>query len=455
MLVPSFIHGVNPAMAGDHNDMTRAAVEVLPAWQREMLGSQEEPLVSDYCGYPDQAAYSEWAPSSPAQEEALRWQYMEKGRQYHYWMLESWERGAHHRMRHEVPIEENHGFFIRGAEFFFSSIEKSILKNDLAGAAKYAGSFMHANQDPATPIHCLEDSHGLGWQALESLFHQGSQFDPANSAVRLLAQVPRMGGLNVEGYQPRLLGTSPAEAAFQLYRRHVEVLRYSRGQLLKVIDLARQNQWDQASRLLQISEEGGAQISADILFTALSMAGRRFDARQVQTLETVDLSRFPPIDAPSLLSRPYGFSPIACGYALSPDGQKAPLRLKIAVTNGYEVQEIASGLATGGHVLGYRLAWLLPAGVYQTFTCQAGLHPDFTNPGTRVSLRMKFRGKTKWSKRFTKDDGAEQVSVAVQRGGLLELVLDDALEGGLDSTSAQIVWGNLELRKNRSPALGE
>ena len=52
-------------MAGDHEDMTRAAVDVLPAWQHEMLGAQKEPLVSDYCGYPDRAAYPEWTPPSP------------------------------------------------------------------------------------------------------------------------------------------------------------------------------------------------------------------------------------------------------------------------------------------------------------------------------------------------------------------------------------------------------
>jgi hypothetical protein len=204
---------------------------------------------------------------------------------------------------------------------------------------------------------------------------------------------------------------------------------------------------EQASRLLQVSEEGGAQISADILFTALSLAAKRFESRQVQTLETVDLSRFPPIDAPAVLSPPYRFAPIARGYALSPDGQKVPLRLKLAATNECEVREITSGLATGSHFLGYRLAWLLPERVYRTFTCQAGLHADFTGPGTNANLRVKFRGKTKWSQRFSEADAAEPVSVAVQQGGLLELILDDTLESGLDAGGAQIVWGNPELRK--------
>lgn len=440
--------GANTVMAGDHDEMTRAAIEVLPTWQHEVLRSQEDLLISRYCGYPDMAAYPEWMPASPAQAEALPWQYVEKGRQYHYGMLESWNRGAHHRQRHEVPIEDNYRFFIRGSEFFFSAIKKALLKNDLIGAAKYAGSFIHANQDPVTRIHCLEDYYGLHWLALESLFYQGNEFDPANSAVQLWIKIPRKKLQAINGYQPQLLGMGPTEAAFHLYRRHIQVLLGSRGQILKMIDLARTNQWEQASELLQTTEQEGAKISADILFTALSMAYERFDATQCQALKTVDLSLMPPLDAPALLSAPYTFSPVARGYALAPDGRKVPLRLKKATSQGDKIQDIACGLATGTHYLGYRLAWLLPVDVYQSFGCQVGLHPDFAIPGSKVSLRIKFRGRTMWHKEFSQADYAAEVSFAVDQGGLLELVLDDALEAGPTAVSpVHIVWGNLQLRK--------
>ena len=432
----------------DHSEMTRAAIDALPAWQQAILRSQKDSLISRYCGYVDMAACA-W-PSSADSKEALPWQYVENGRQYHYWMLESRKRGAHLCQRHEVSIEDNYRFFVRGSEYFFLAIKKALRKNDVVSAAKYAGSFIHANQDPATRIHCLEDWHGLHWLALDSLFYQGNELDPVNSAVRLWLQIPRKKGLRINDYSPQLLGMSPAEAAFQLYRRHIQVMLYSRGQVLKMIDFARKNQWKQASELLQTTEKEGAKISADILFTAFCVAYNRFDANQARVLETVDISAFSPLDAPALMSAPYAFSPVARGYALTPDNQKTPLRLRIAAGRGGKIQDVTSGLATGTHILGYRLVWLLPAGVYRFFRCQAGLHPDFAVPGTNISLRVKFRGRTKWRKKYSRTDCAEEIGFAVQQGGLLELVLDDAFEAGRpirSENSSQIVWGNLDLRK--------
>jgi hypothetical protein len=433
---------------GDHNDMTRAALKVLPAWQRTILEPQEDLLVSRYCKYPDMAAYSALMPDSAEKSEALPWQYFEKGRQYHYWMLETWRPGAHHRQQHEVLPEENYCFFTRGAEFFFSAIKDSLRRKDPVGALKFAGVFLHANQDPVSRVHSLEGWHGLHWLALDSLFYEGNEFDPAASASRFLLRIKRKQNLQIKGYHPHLLGTSPAEAAFQLYRRHVRALLYSRGKTLTMISMAKQGRWKQASELIATSEMEGAKITADILFTCLSMAYRRFENNHCRALEKADLSLFPPIDAPSLLSAPYGFSPVARGYALNAAGDKVPLRL-IFAADGKKTRTIKSGLATGTHIFGYRLAWLLPAGVYRSFSFLAGLHPDLSAPGSNASLRVKFRGKPMWCKKITQGDPAESRSFDVYKGGLLELVLDNTLKAGKSCSAVfpHIVWGHLTLKK--------
>ncbi|MFA7159994.1 MAG: hypothetical protein WC299_11885 [Kiritimatiellia bacterium] len=428
----------------DHCDMTRAALRVLPGWQRKLIANKQEDLAVLYCKYPDLAAYEALLPRSSAMRAALPWQYMEKGRQYHYWMVEERVKNAHLRQRHEIRHEDNYRFFIRGAVFFFKAIAVDMKKNDLDGALKYAGSLIHANQDPASRIHCLEGRHGLHWLALDSLLGRGGEMDPVHSASRILVQIKRIEGIDIAGYRPALLGLTPAEAAFHLHRRHAEVTLASRARTPGMVALARAGRWKKAAALLAETEKEGAKISADILFTALSMARRRFSEQDRRTLARVDLALFPPVDAPSLLSAPYGFSPVARGYALSDRGRKMPLLLR-RPTGGLK-QPLRSGLATGAHIFGYRIAWILPAGVYRSFRVFCGLHPDLSLAGSAAVLNLKFRGKTFARGRFAAGEPGMEARCSVWSGGMLELALENSLKTGI-AGRPQIVWGNLALAK--------
>jgi len=431
---------------GDHNDITHAAVQVLPEWQKALLRDQAESLIDRYCCYPDWAY--PWSPEGEQKAEAAPYQYHEEGWQYHYWARESANPGENLVRCYEIDPLEYYGFFSRGADFFFEAVASCVTRGEMEDAAKYAGSLLHAHQDPGTNIHCLEGRFGLDWRAVESLFFCSDQpFGPLNSAMSDYLGVARCAnGISIKGYQPKLLGKQPAEAAFHLFRRHVELSFFARSRIIPVIQRARRGAKAKAEALLRGTEEETARVSADILFTSLSIASQRFSELDTDRLQTVDLSAYPPVDAPALLSAPYRFAPVAQGYCPSLSGEKVPLRLR--VRNGGDVSELATGLGTGCHAMGYRIVYPVPRDTYATFSCRAGLHADLSTEQSAARLAVRFDGRVCWESELMGSGGmGEEIAFPVDTGGYLELMARDLSNDGYGNPHTHVVWGELLLRK--------
>ena len=155
------------ATTDDHSQMTAAALATLPSWQRSTWQPVQGALIDEYCHLTDAA--TPWAPASPQSKAARPYQYYEGDRHFHYWMRERWPDDGNLEMKHELCERDTYQFFQRGAEFFTGQIVSHLCAGNIADAARFAGSLLHALQDPTTPIHALESHRGLDWRALDTL----------------------------------------------------------------------------------------------------------------------------------------------------------------------------------------------------------------------------------------------------------------------------------------------
>ncbi len=435
-------------LAWDHPEMTEGGLDALPKWQRELLASHEKDLISEYCGFPDTGA--PWKRDSARKKAVMPYQYYEKGRQFHYWMLVEWDQVPNVRNTHEVDVSENYGFFWRGSNHFFEKMTAAIRDNDFGEAAKFGGAFAHALQDPVTILHSLEAYWGLDWRALDSLLLAEDEKypDPSNSSVNVLMAVKNPGvPAKVPGYAPQLLGLTTSEAAFRLYQRHIELVLASRKLLIPMFQLQRQGKTDQATALKYKMHQNGAMITADVFYTAFCLAyPDRIPKEQVAALHKFDLSQAYPTDAPASLSRPYRFSPIAHGFSLSRSKQKVPLRLRIGDKGRSKIVEFRTGLGTGIHTR-YTIAYEIPPKVYRTFSCTMGLHPELSGDNAHVRLSVKFNGKKyTWGEFKGKDSFGKEVKIDVEKGGFLELCAE-GLGGPRTADNTHVVWADMFLQK--------
>ncbi|MFC1526119.1 hypothetical protein ACFL6X_04825 [Candidatus Latescibacterota bacterium] len=450
---PAFVpQRVRGSFAGsDHGRMTAAALEAMPEWEWSLWEPEAAALAESYCHYPDMAY--PLSPDSEAKRAALPYQYIANGRQFHYWMREAWGESGNLERSFEVPTLDNATFFMEGAEYFFKHISDALRRGEMPDAARFAGTFMHAVQDPTGPIHGLEAYWGMDWRAMESLIAGEERVGPATSAVQTLVTMAKPESCWIPGYAPRLLGTGPAEAAFVLYQRHVESVLDSRRLILPMIDHERNGRSAEAARLRAEMERNGARLSVDILHTAACLAfPEKAPQEQKDALATVQLADWYPVDSPGLLSQPYGFSPLAVGYSFSERRQRVPLRLRVSSASA--LRQCTSGLGTGTHE-SFRIAYLIPKGVYTSFSCLIGLHAELSTPESGARLAVRLNGRSCATEEFRgASSTAMVVEIDISEGGLLELVgAHLRRRDGAPTAHNHVVWGDMLLTRAPTPAL--
>lgn len=227
LLLVGLLLGAGPAFGwGPHSEITRAAVDRLPAESRveERLGSLELQRYSWLPDYRD-AVLPDYSPND-------------------YLLFEGFPQHVSH-LTPEVR---------KTYRPFFHRALQALRTENRTNAARWAGSLVHFVQDSGSPPHALPTSGPLH-------FRMENWIDGER--------------IEIAGYRPRRLGGSAAAAVEALERRMEAEIRAAReiGERLK--PLCEREDRAAAEPLLLEAGRNSARVSADLLHTLLSLESGR------------------------------------------------------------------------------------------------------------------------------------------------------------------------------------
>ena len=341
-----------------HVSITGAAYATLPAWQRDIWSSQRMALVNRYCLIPDFAAGPEYRAEFLA-----------------YIILPDGERFTHepHGPRHDVYL----------MEYYFEKAVQLLKAGDLEGASRYAGCLLHFLEDCGCPAHTIPGDNQLA--LFKDLIPTPEEFIYA--PLHDLLEQGNI-GVDLRSYKPQLLGTSPAEATFNLVERFNPMVRNARSQIIPILHGIFDHNDAKVNEGRLRAATMDAEVVADALYTLLSIAKSRFDPDEVATLKVRDLSSLTPLEVIAqsyfpqftFFSNPYSGYPVR-DATLERGAIRRPLLLNV-VSDGRVTQETfphGIGLGTDS-----RLTYALPEMVYDRFECFVGLHSQLGVQGGAV-----------------------------------------------------------------------
>ncbi|MHB1078073.1 MAG: NPCBM/NEW2 domain-containing protein [Prosthecobacter sp.] len=397
-----------------HHAITRAALEVLPAWQKEALGGELAQLGDNYCMIPDHVFTDK--------ENAK------------YAKMESAPTEVYLKILH-LPTQQPE--YLEAMRYFMEQAVASLRNGKLGDAARYMGTVCHQIEDYGSPSHTVPG---------DNMFTLLQQFLPPSDAMKgKLMHGPIENGdfkVSIEGYKPALLGNTVNEAAWRLMHRvHDEILN-ARSTTVPIIQALCKEDKEGVVKHQMRAAVMDAQVVADAVYTILCLGMQKFTAEEQAALKQVQIGSFFPLEAASCYyPQSQFFSSPNWGHARSGvilAGGTAEIPLKLCV--GSSNQEFKNGISAG---MGKTLTFLLPKDVYSRFTVLAGLHPELGAKG-RVEFTISGDGKVLTTVILNGTDPAKLLECDVTGISELQLMLTSR---GVDSKSNYAIWAEPTLVK--------
>jgi len=394
-----------------HRDITRAAIEVLPAWQRDILGDECAKLSSDYCFIPDRVHTD-----------------IEIGK---FAMMDS-RPGEIYLLNLHLPAQQLQN--LETIRYFMDKAVAALKAGKTRDAARFMGTVCHMLEDYGSPAHTVPG---------DNMFTLLQQFLPPPERLKgqPLHGPIENGALDVviKGYQPRLLGVTVDEAAWRLLHRVHEAILNARSTTIPIIQALYADDAKAVVSGQMKTATMDAKVVADAFYTILCLGAEKFDAGERESLRTVGIGSFFPLEAVNLYfpqsefagSPNWGYA--RSGVVVEGGTKEVPLKLRIEKDGGVAEQEFADGISV---VMGRSLTYLLPTGVYLRFTVLAGLHPELGVKG-RVEFTIKGDGKQLASATLGGDEPAHSFDCDLIGVTQLQLVVNSR---GPDAKGTYAIW---------------
>jgi hypothetical protein len=397
-----------------HHAITRAALDVLPAWQKEVLGGELTQLGDSYCMIPDNVF---------TDKENARFAKMDSAPNEVYLKI------LH------LPTQQPE--YLEVMRYFMEKAVAALREGRMGDAARYMGTVCHQIEDYGSPSHTVPG---------DNMFTLLQQFLPPSDAMKgQLMHGPIENGdfkVSIDGYKPKLLGTTVNEAAWRLMHRvHDEILN-ARSTTVPIIQaLYREDKEGVVKHQLRAATMD-AQVVADAVYTILCLGMQKYAANEKEALRQVKIGAFFPLEAAScyypqsqFFSSPNWGCPRS-GVILADGNKDMPLKLCVGSSN----TEFENGISAG---MGKPLTFLLPKDVYARFTVLAGLHPELGAKG-RVEFTISADGKVLATVILNGTDPARLLECDVSGISQLQLTLTSR---GVDSKSNYAIWAEPTLMK--------
>ncbi len=415
--------GTASAWGPMHSAITEAAFVALPEWERGVLAEQRTRLIEYDCMIPDYAR--------AASNRATLGKYA---------VLPNGDPFTHE------PHSRAHNY-AQMLHYVTQAVEQ-IRAGNADEASRYAGCLLHFLEDCGSPAHSIpgDNQHGL----MKDLIAVPEAF--RDRPLHGLIEDGQL-ALDLAGYQPRLLGTTPEEATFHLVERLHFAVRNARSQVIPILQgvFAKDQPAMDAARRTAATVD--AQISADALHTILCIGKNRFDVAEKAELEMVDVAALTPLEViaqayfpqNAFFSNPFFGYPTANGI-LKGGTERRPLVLNVMENGVLTGRTFAHGLGLGTHS---RVSYALPAKVFDGFECRVGLHAPLGAEGS-VAFRIYADGEAVFdSGVMTGADASRKVALPIWR--VRELSFDIEARGTAAPGKNYAVLAEPTLFKAKSP----
>ena len=360
------VAGAN-AWGPPHAHISQAAVELLPAWQQPLLQDQVKPFVDRYCLYPDYFFAPDAKPyimPSPPDVKSL--------------------------LHLPAGLEQNKLVF----DFYLPRVVELFRKGETVEAMKYFGCVTHFIEDSSCPAHMAygETAVPAGATTLSQIdFIRRLMILPADVDTEFfhyridhcpftLEQVRAA----VKDHRPRLLGATVEEFIFNTVEQHHQMNASAGRHLIPMLQALGDRDTNRFTTHGLAAAVEGTKLLADVLHTVLCLAQQRFDATTPREVSLADYTpaRGTPFawtdrnhQGRYILNASGSWFP----KAGEPEGLgRHPLKLRMADGT---VREFAKGFGVGWKT---EYTFLLPPGVFQTFTVHAGNDAGLGAQGTNT-----------------------------------------------------------------------
>ncbi|RFC43618.1 MAG: NPCBM/NEW2 domain-containing protein [Verrucomicrobia bacterium] len=397
-----------------HHAITRAAIAVLPPWQRELLGAEATALGDRYCLIPDHVF---------TDRENAR-----------FAQMDSAPGDVYLKILH-LPTQQPEVYEV--IRYFMERAVLGLREGRTGDAARYMGTLSHQIEDYGSPSHTVPG---------DNMFTLLQQFLPPSEATKdQLMHGPIENGdfaVTLTEYHPVLLGATVDEASWRLMHRLHEAILNARSTTIPILQaLYAEDKESVVKHQLRAAVVDG-QVLADALYTIICLGTSKIAQNEGTALEAVGIGNFFPLEALSLYyPQAEFFSAPHWGYPRSGvilAGGKQAMPLKLRMKSG--PKEFREGISAG---MGKSLTFLLPKGVYRRFAVLAGLHPELGAKG-RVEFTISGDDKVLASRIVSGDEAAQPMICEIEGISRLQLSLTSR---GIDAKSAYAIWGEPTLRK--------
>jgi len=402
-----------------HLAITKAALAVLPDWQKQTLGTELEKLGSNYCLIPDNV-YTD--------KDNAKYATMDR------------HPGEVYLKKLHLPVAEQ-AENLDTLRYFLDKAVTALKAGQVGDAARYMGTICHVMEDFGSPSHTVPG---------DNMFTLLQQFLPPTEIMKgKLMHGPIENGtfaVSIAGYQPQLLGVTLEEASWRLLHRVHEGILNARSTTVPIIQSLYADDAEAVTTYQLKAATMDAKVVADALHTILCLSAGKFEIAAEDTIRTTSLASLWPVEAVHLyypqthfFSSPY-WGHTRSGVTLEGGLKEVPLKLRLQGKDGLVEKIIPQGLSTG---MGKPLTWHLPKEIYQRFTVLAGLQAGLGDKG-RVEFTVLGDGKVLATTIVNGTDPAHAFECDIKGVALLQLA---ATSRGLDPKSNYAVWAEPMLRK--------
>lgn len=256
-----------------HAYISQTAVDLLPAWQKPLLGDQVNPFVHRYCIYPDMAFKPEAKPyimPPPDGVKAL--------------------------LHLPAGMEQNKLVF----DYYLPRAIALFREGNTTEAMKYFGCAAHYIEDSSCPAHMSYGEMAVpeGAQMLSQIDYI-SRLMPLPEQTRMewfhsridhcpftLAQLKAA----VKSHQPRLLGTSTEELIFNVVEQHYQMNQRAQRHLIPMIEALGANDMGKFKSHGVAAATESARLLTDVFYTVLCIAKDRLETPLPREVSLADFT---------------------------------------------------------------------------------------------------------------------------------------------------------------------
>lgn len=246
--------------------------------------------------------------------------------------------------------------------------------------------------------------------------------------------------------RPHLLGLTVEEISWRQAAINAEAIRECRRYVIPLLQAIFAGNKLQAEKLAEPPVTKAAQMTLDVMYTALRLASGDFSDEEKHAFGTVDLRLWKPDD--EMHDLVYGGAILDGNRSTPPAG--APVVLGKLLFPDANVRAVPGlGVLPHSGMNGPRVCWLrytLPVGVFSKFEALIGMNVELTRDGAAKFVVLLDGREVFGSGKLTVKDTVIPVSIKLNGASELTLKVEDANDGKTFWNN-HAYWGDPKLMK--------